>query len=103
MFAEFLRTRSLTCPVKPEMDKMKEEIIQKIEAVNNVHREEKYKELEAKLESQEKAADSRKAFWWKFWSGIGAAVVISLILNYAMPKIMDAFEIKTEKEQEKDK
>jgi len=52
-FSEFVRTREATCPIKPEMDKMKEEIIQKIEAVNNIHREEKYKELVGKLESQD--------------------------------------------------
>lgn len=94
--SEFFRNRGATCPIRPEMDKMKEEIIGQIQAVNNVHREEKYKELQAKLESQEKAQEARKGFWRKFWSGIGAAILISIVVNYALPHIWPRPAVKTE-------
>ena len=69
-FSEFMRTRELTCPIRPELDKVKKEIIQKIEIANNVHREEKYRKLEEELkkikESEKNRKEERRKFWWRF-------------------------------------
>lgn len=99
----FLETREETCPIKEEFLHRFDDVIKKIDEANNVHREEKYKELEKKIESQEKAEERRKAFWKKFWTGIAAAVIISVVVNYVMPKLWPKSETKTEKIEEKEK